>query len=347
LPSNRELLELAEVALLAPGNILFRAVSRVFGKASSLADRIKLITRASVFALRPYLDQPDFHLLLRQRHRRQHPEAIRLAVWHGCLESVLDEYLSILRGLGVDSVPTDIEERSLASLTRALSVGVATITVQETGKEVSNETFRLRCHAALPFGLGRQETSDEQGAFHYDDLRMAFNSPFRPHLLATTSIGQEGLDFHGWCNHVVHWDLPSNPVALEQRDGRVDRYAGLAVRRALAEKAQALPQQGSPWGSIAESQHQSANGLSPWWICGDARIQRTVLIPSLSSMEDDLDELLDKLSLYRMALGQVDQEALVHALRRRLADAGSERDAALAWLDKARIDLSPIARNQR
>ena len=44
----------------------------------------------------------------------------------------------------------------------------------------------------------------------------------------STSIGQEGLDFHTYCHAVVHWNLPSNPVDMEQREGRVHRYKGHA-----------------------------------------------------------------------------------------------------------------------
>jgi len=64
-----------------------------------------------------------------------------------------------------------------------------------------------------------------------DAVREAFNSPFRPFILASTTIEQEGLDFHTWCHAVVHWNLPANPVDLEQREGRVHRYKGHAVRR--------------------------------------------------------------------------------------------------------------------
>ena len=58
-------------------------------------------------------------------------------------------------------------------------------------------------------------------------VREAFNSPFWPFVLATTSVGQEGLDFHLYCRDIVHWNLPSNPVDLEQREGRINRRDGL------------------------------------------------------------------------------------------------------------------------
>ena len=50
-------------------------------------------------------------------------------------------------------------------------------------------------------------------------VRLAFGLPFHPFVLVSTSIGQEGLDFHQWCHSVLHWNLPSNPVDLEQREG--------------------------------------------------------------------------------------------------------------------------------
>ena len=33
---------------------------------------------------------------------------------------------------------------------------------------------------------------------------------------------------------VYHWNLPSNPVDIEQREGRVHRYKGLVIRSNLA-----------------------------------------------------------------------------------------------------------------
>lgn len=32
-------------------------------------------------------------------------------------------------------------------------------------------------------------------------------------MLATTSVGQEGLDFHTYCHAMVHWNLPSNAMS--------------------------------------------------------------------------------------------------------------------------------------
>ncbi|OYD87210.1 hypothetical protein CDG77_30600 [Nostoc sp. 'Peltigera membranacea cyanobiont' 213] len=54
--------------------------------------------------------------------------------------------------------------------------------------------------------------------------KIFFKSQFRSFVLATTSVEQEGLDFHLYYHAIVHWNLPSNPVDLEQREGRVHGY---------------------------------------------------------------------------------------------------------------------------
>jgi hypothetical protein len=338
-PTQREVRELAEMALLGPGNVLYRVVDRIFGERQG-SGRISSVASTSIEGLRLYLDLPDFHLLFRSRNNHHH-SAIRQAVWDGNLESVLDEYLVNLRGLGVVSHDRGVEDQVLGIMRKALTLGAGGVSVHETGSKRALEPFRMRCHAALPFGLSGQEKETGSGELRNDDLRVAFNSPFRPFVLATTSIGQEGLDFHVWSNHVVHWDLPSNPVDLEQRDGRVNRYGGLAIRRALAEDAPRLPSTESPWRVLADGQTESLGGLGPWWIHPRASIRRTVFVTPFSKVAGDLEVLRDQLSIYRLAMGQADQEALVHALRRRVAAAGKEASKVLSWLEEARIDLSP------
>jgi hypothetical protein len=57
-----------------------------------------------------------------------------------------------------------------------------------------------------------------------------FNTPLVPEVLIVTSVGQEGIDLHRECRHVIHHDLPWNPATLEQRTGRVDRIGSKAER---------------------------------------------------------------------------------------------------------------------
>ena len=98
----------------------------------------------------------------------------------------------------------------------------------------------MRIRFAMRFGDDR---SDEEAPLVFDGapcgtrkerVRAAFNSPFWPFVLVSTSVGQEGLDFHHYCHAITHWNLPSNPVDLEQREGRIHRYKGHAVRKNVA-----------------------------------------------------------------------------------------------------------------
>ena len=62
-----------------------------------------------------------------------------------------------------------------------------------------------------------------------------FNSPLLPEILICTSVGQEGIDLHRHCRHVIHFDLAWNPAVMEQRTGRTDRIGSKTFReRALS-----------------------------------------------------------------------------------------------------------------
>ena len=78
-----------------------------------------------------------------------------------------------------------------------------------------------------------KEGEDETSVNRTGLVRSAFKSPFKPFVLASTSVGQEGLDFHPYCHRIVHWNLPGNAVDMEQREGRVHCYKNHAVRLRL------------------------------------------------------------------------------------------------------------------
>jgi hypothetical protein len=178
-------------------------------------------------------------------------------------------------------------------------------------------------------------------------VRPAFNSPFWPFILATTSIGQEGLDFHLYCHAVVHWNLPTNPVDLEQREGRVHRYKGHAIRKNVARKHRATALSGvgdDPWIlAFNEAVRQRARGnndLIPFWlypIKNGATIDRYVPSLPMSREIARLDDLKKALTLYRLAFGQPRQEDLVAYLLGR----GMDKDEIEKLVDELRIDLTP------
>lgn len=50
-----------------------------------------------------------------------------------------------------------------------------------------------------------------------------FKEDDRIRALVSTEVGSEGLDFQ-FCHHLVNYDLPWNPMVVEQRIGRIDRF---------------------------------------------------------------------------------------------------------------------------
>jgi hypothetical protein len=106
------------------------------------------------------------------------------------------------------------------------------------------------------------------------------------HSPATTSLGQEGLAFHVWCRHLLHWDLSHSPLDLEQREGRIQRFGGLSTRTVLAKQLRAAvladnTVRKSPWQTPAEmaetASMSDSSGLSPWWGCDSEAIERHIV----------------------------------------------------------------------
>ncbi|CAM2195985.1 Helicase [Paraburkholderia kururiensis] len=337
--SAEELRRLAEIALAAPAVAVGRALRRHFPAAVD-ADHIYQLIWFCWHRLRPYLDNRVFW----GRLGKGNPTAVLLAaVRDGGLESVLDEHFWLAQG---QADPSQL----LEELASALHASLGWFTFR--GIPTSSEPIRLRCHAAVPFsgtdsvdGEAAQRALNEpevEAPPRSEGLRRAFNTPFWPHVLATTSIGQEGLDFHSWCRRIVHWDLPSNPVDLEQREGRISRYGGLLVRRPLGEEVRgdavvAGSSGRSPWkeaAALGENRFPNETGLSPWWTFKRADVDRHVLTLSKSRDIARFDHLQRQRLLYRLALGQANQEDLVNHLAR-----GS--DEKIAELSALALDLRP------
>jgi Helicase conserved C-terminal domain len=175
--------------------------------------------------------------------------------------------------------------------------------------------LRLRTRFALRLDSRGEEPSAVR---RVDAVRRAFNSPFWPFVLATTSVGQEGLDFHQYAHMVLHWNLPSNPVDLEQREGRVHRYKGHAIRRNLAARQRLDAFRADtvdPWQAMFDSATHAEGDLHPYWVFhGSAKIERHVPAMPLSSETERLDELVRLLGVYRLAFGQPRQDELLAAL---------------------------------
>ncbi|MDQ7864886.1 helicase-related protein [Peribacillus frigoritolerans] len=126
-------------------------------------------------------------------------------------------------------------------------------------------------------------------------------------VLATTSIGQEGLDFHYYCRKIVHWNLPSNPIDLEQREGRINRYKCLAIRQNIANKYGNIPfMEEDIWQEMfntanMEERNETTSELVPFWSLPgnqDIKIERIVPLYPLSRDGVKYDRLMKILALY-------------------------------------------------
>ncbi|MEO8644034.1 helicase-related protein [Pseudomonas sp.] len=77
--------------------------------------------------------------------------------------------------------------------------------------------------ANIRFGLVHGGVSDEDRAM----LRRRFSLPKEDEdaidVLLSSEVGCEGLDFQ-FCDCLINFDLPWNPMRIEQRIGRIDRY---------------------------------------------------------------------------------------------------------------------------
>lgn len=321
---------LALAATSAPGICALRALSRATGQDVSLED--EALRQEALRASRGFVSLFNRPFITAAVRSAKSEAGVAGTYWQqvleycadGNLQAVLDEYThTLIDSLGLSSdLPAERMRRladqiaSTATMRTAESV-VHNFDVDHDHVVVTDQ--RMRNHIAARFG--RTETSDSAAA-REASVRDSFNSPFWPFVLASTSMGQEGLDFHTYSHSVVHWNLPSNPVDLEQREGRVHRYKGHAIRKnvAAAHGTAALdPSYADPWEAVfdaAESAEPPGSSLiSPYWVYeGTAAIERYVPAMPLSREISQYRRLQRTLGAYRSVMGQSRQEDLIHLL---------------------------------
>lgn len=281
-------------------------------------------------------NKPESALVLRKSFTgSDHWRHIPLYCGNGALQAMLDEYGHLLKGAGLNA------HQAVSRIADVTGFRTASITCQfeedkfqRVGRDNKTEST-LRCHFAVP--LGNQKATDES-QIRVENIRDAFNSPFKPFVLNSTSIGQEGLDFHWYCSRVVHWNIPANPIDIEQREGRVNRYKSLVVRRRVAETIKSeLPAidmlaENDYWQAFFHHAINTLDGqkseLAPYWHMptGSSRIERVIPMMPFSREVYRHDEALKILALYRLAFGQPRQEELLkHLIHREFTDEVQEQ----------------------
>lgn len=261
----------------------------------------------------------------------------------GNLQAVLDEFAYMIdeRSNGERNVEK-IQKRMIESFIDRNYQEIDT--TESFGKE-KKKKWRIRTHYAMPYGNIRMT---DQATNRANDVRLAFNSPFRPFVLASTSVGQEGLDFHWYCRKIMHWNIPSNPQDMEQREGRIDRYKSLFVRRNVAK----FHPETYTWNEMfdltrTEAKDKGFCELVPYWsipqdmlksIAETDReyIESIVPLYPLSMDYDRYRHMKSVLRLYRLTMGQPRQEELLEFFK----------DMPAEDIDKLLFNLSPIKRKK-
>jgi hypothetical protein len=340
---------LATLALAGPAICALRSINRTLSGQMVPSD-----ARRGAFhiarGLQSLFNQSDATLAVQQEHRSE------IAYWRqalaysldGNLQALLDEQLhlagealSLFEGTAAERIGKAAAELYGALTLRRAVVEVSGLERRRGGTE-KVESVPLRCRHALRFAEIKEP---DGGVSRLDAVRAAFNSPFRPFILASTTVGQEGLDFHPWCHAVVHWNLPRSPVELEKREGRVHRYKGQAVRLNVANEVgvrglskAGLKSDQDPWTEmfIQAALRDPDNELAPCWLFESTtqpyRIRRIVPLLEMSREAELWPRLRARLGIYRLVMGLPRQEDLLSALEGRVT-----ADEAKAWA----IDLRP------
>jgi hypothetical protein len=376
---------LALVAAFSPACCLLRAIRSVFPD-EGLGDYLPRAADVTLGALRRYFNKVHVQQVIRTHQFRMpwrsavvdddrgYTERVLVYAADGQFQAVIDEYVYLLR----HAAQADSATKALDRLEGVW--GLARGTPRTNGPKGNGRRVRINpdaeshaTHFALAFGddvahEASPDSEEDEEKQRKSVIREAFNSPFWPFVLATTSVGQEGLDFHLYCRDVLHWNLPSNPVDLEQREGRINRRDCLAVRQSIARDwtlADVIDAEGgsqqvrNPWTAVfgaimaSENPQKYKHGLFPHWVyeCHDrqatVRIQRHV--PFFATSRDALryERLKAGLALYRLVFGQVNQQDLLEDLHAQIeALPQDEQERAFRRLASYMLNLSPVSHEE-
>lgn len=283
-------------------------------------------------------------------------EKLLLYCAQGNLQSVFDEYAHLITGGKKLNKEEEIEnfvktfEESFTLPSATYQIDTISSYLPKSKDSYKNSYLNMRSHYAASFlkGTGLQEDIEKR----QENLLTSFNSPFRPFVLTSTSIAQEGLDFHQYCRKIVHWNLPHNPIDIEQREGRINRYKNLAIRQNIALKYGTnleLNKNDDIWNKMFEKAYkdyknqEKKSDLVPYWILpvGNDKQDDIVyierIIPMYPYSKDRLiyEKLMKILTYYRLTIGQSRQEEFVKYI------ISSDKFSGIKELKQLFINLSP------
>ncbi len=344
-----DLLEtLVNMVLGSPAICIYRSNGRSTARATSLA---------KVFVNNFNLPESTAIIDLaygRCRDDNSHWQNVLKYCKDGCFQAMIDEYIHMLKetaGFQSDGNKYQIVHDMMMDSLKIHTATYIADTYPDFKKRINGADRKsdgCRIRSSYAVGFTKDAGDNSKVVMRKENIRNAFNSPMRPFVLATTSIGQEGLDFHNYCRVIMHWNLPSNPIDLEQREGRINRFKCLAIRQNVADKygkADGITFKRDIWTEMfeaakAEKQNDQSE-LVPFWCFGknqSVKIERLVPMYPMSKDEVNYERLIKILSLYRLTLGQARQEELLEYLFKEFKDTSG--------LKKLFIDLSPFSKGK-
>lgn len=342
------------MTLASPAVCLIRAIRSLFD-----ADPVEILPPLFTMCfqdLRAYLNKGYVQEII-GRHARsgRYADRVMRYSFDAHFQAVIDEYAYLVRRV----LQRGDIDKFVQHVGRvfALGSGAPNINVPAGRSGRIKESLSQRSvNFAMAFGEERNpEDTAESRASRKTSVRESFNSPFWPFVLATTSIGQEGLDFHLYCRDVMHWNLPSNPVDLEQREGRINRFDGLVVRRNIRRDyplPMVAPEGGGAsnlWDRVFHQVERHPigwqefkHGLFPHWVYEPThgepvRIRRHLAIFEGSRDRIHYQRLKKYLYYYRLAFGQARQQDLLDKIVDRPDEARLRKD-----LQACMVNLSPF-----
>ena len=339
-PSDDDIDTLVNIAIGSPAVCLYRNLKEIV----DLEERKKIARECCDKSFVSMFNRPESRSIMDavfEGKKGSSDEKHYEQVFHYCVDgnfqSMLDEYKFALGVCGEEFVEA-IKDAFLQTTTLPY-VSQEYYRASFTDRPQSKAP-RLRVHFAA--GYFDAKTSDKT-IQRVNNVRNAFNSPFRPFVLATTSVGQEGLDFHLYSRKVVHWNLPSNPIDLEQREGRINRYMCHAIRQNVGANESAFDWK-EKFDKTKEKYGKGTSDMIPYWCLPDEypfkyQIERIVPMYPFGQDKTKYDRLINVLALYRLTLGQPRQEEMIAILQR--------EDLSKEQMEELFFDLSPYSRNKK
>jgi hypothetical protein len=329
----------------------------VTGLTKDFAKKVILHKEQGLLAIWASYGFPDIETPLKDSKEEFANECVKKILEYceaGALGDVLDEWFYICCESNQDFGEfIGLKEGKFLSFIKSTQIGIDLYKDKDGKIEECKETpdlYFARCIGIMG--------KDDDNLYAVKGLQQSFNSPFAPFVFATTSMGQEGLDFHHYADKIVHWKLPSNPVDFEQREGRINRYHCLAIRKKVIEwwADDEAKQQKDVYGIFEKAFKNAKDALTqeksgdnsikkceiiPDWILMDkekkeiAQIKRIVPYFYLSKMAKDYNMNLKILQLYRTVIGQANPEEIMERLMN-----GKEAKE----IEKLFVDFSPYSK---